>query len=351
MVVRPLSESPKLRVAIIGCGLIGTRRAAEAARHPATVVRKVVDSNREYALKLADLHRAAAETDWREVVDDRSIDIVVVSTPNAFLAPIAIAALKSGKHVLIEKPPGRNLAEAREIEAAVGSNRQRVLKVGFNHRYHPAIARAYALLTGGAIGEPINARARYGHGGRPGYEQEWRGDPNLAGGGELTDQGVHLADLFNWMLGVPRRAFCVLQTAAWPIAPLEDNAFALLEFASGCVASFHSSWTQWKNLFSLEIFGSLGALCIEGLGGSYGPERLIHHRRKVEGGVPDSSEESFSGPDLSWELEWQDFVRAIAQGGTWLGTAADGVAAMTTIDALYRSASAGVPVSVGPRLE
>jgi predicted dehydrogenase len=346
MVVNASPDPGKLRVAIVGCGLIGTRRAAEAAHHPATVVQKVVDSNRERAVKLADSYQAEAENDWRQVVDDPSIDIVVVSTPNAYLAPIAIAALKSGKHVLVEKPPGRNLEEAQRISAAVRTSRQRVLKVGFNHRYHPAIARAYQLLTSGAIGEPINARARYGHGGRPGYDREWRGNPELAGGGELTDQGVHLADLFNWMLGVPRRAFCMLQTAAWPIAPLEDNAFALLDFTSGCVASFHTSWTQWKNLFSLEIFGSRGALCIEGLGGSYGPQRLIHYRRKPEGGVPDASEESFDGPDLSWQLEWQDFVRAIEGGGTCLGTAAEGVAAMATIDALYRSASAGAPVTV-----
>ena len=297
-------------------------------------------------MKLAESYGVEAGADWRQVVDDPSIDIVVVSTPNAYLVPIAIAALNSGKHVLVEKPPGRNLEEAQRLEAAARMSWPRVLKVGFNHRYHPAIARAYQLLTSGAIGEPINARARYGHGGRLGYEREWRGDPELAGGGELTDQGVHLADLLNWMLGVPRRAFCMLQTAAWPIAPLEDNAFGLLDFANGCVASFHTSWTQWKNLFSLEIFGGRGALCVEGLGGSYGPQRLIRYRRKREGGVPDASEESFAGPDLSWQLEWQDFVRAIDEGSTCLGTAADGVAAMATVDALYRSAAAGAPVTV-----
>jgi predicted dehydrogenase len=297
-------------------------------------------------VKLADSYRAEAGSDWRQVVDDPAINIVVVSTPNAYLAPIAIAALNSGKHVLVEKPPGRNLEEAQRISAAVRTSRRRVLKVGFNHRYHPAIARAHQLLTSGAIGKPINARARYGHGGRPGYDKEWRGDSELAGGGELTDQGVHLADLINWMLGVPRRAFSILQTAAWPISPLEDNAFALLDFANGCVASFHTSWTQWKNLFSLEIFGSGGALCVEGLGGSYGPQRLIHYRRRLGGGVPDTSEESFTGPDLSWQLEWQDFVRAIGEGGTCLGTAEEGVAAMATIDALYRSAATGAPVAV-----
>jgi predicted dehydrogenase len=337
------SDCGRLRVGVVGCGLIGGRRAAEAATHPATVLKKAADSHLERAMEVAGKYGAEAVGDWRQVAGDPAIDIVVVSTPNAYLAPIAIAAAQSGKHVLVEKPAGRNLQEARLIAAAERAS-GRIVKVGFNHRYHPAIARTQQLVSSGAIGRPINAHARYGHGGRPGYDREWRGNPELAGGGELTDQGIHLADLFHWMLGVARRAFCVLQTAVWPIAPLEDNAFALVEFASGCVGSFHTSWTQWKNLFSLEIFGTDGALCIEGLGGSYGPPRLIHYRRKPGGGAPAVNQESFAQSDRSWQLEWRNLIGAIRGEEACMGTAEDGVAAMATIDALYRSAAAGVPV-------
>jgi predicted dehydrogenase len=338
-------DSDKLRVGIVGCGLIGRRRAAEAAHHSETILRTVADANIGRATEVASTYDVQAVSDWRRIVDDPSLDIIVVSTPNAYLAQITVAALESGKHVLVEKPPGRNLEEARQIAAAHRSS-GKVLKVGFNHRYHPALSRANQLLGSGVIGEILNLRARYGHGGRPGYEKEWRGDPMLAGGGELTDQGVHLADLVNWMIGMPNRVFCLLQTAAWPIAPLEDNAFALLHFANGCVASFHTSWTQWKNLFSFELFGTRGALSVEGLGGSYGTQRLLHYRRKPEGGAPDLAEETFDGPDCSWNLEWQDFIRAIRGEGDCLGTAQDGVAAMAMIDALYRSAAAGGPVAV-----
>jgi predicted dehydrogenase len=340
-------ESGKLRVGIVGCGLIGGRRAAEAVHHSGTTLRKVADANIGRAMELAAKYDVQAVSDWQKLVDDPSLDIIVVSTSNAYLTPIAVAALDSGKHVLVEKPPGRNLEEARRIAAAQRSS-GKVLKVGFNHRYHPALARAHQLMSSGVIGEIFNLRARYGHGGRPGYEKEWRGDPELAGGGELTDQGVHLADLVNWMLGMPQRVFCLLQTAVWPIAPLEDNAFAVLHFTNGCVASFHTSWTQWKNLFSFEVFGTRGALCVEGLGGSYGTQRLLHYRRKPEGGAPDLVEETFDGPDYSWNLEWQDFIQAIRGGGVCLGTAEDGVAAMVMIDALYRSAAAGEPVAVSP---
>src|SRR5580658_7830901 len=221
MAVSVKLDSGKLRVGIVGCGLIGGRRAAEAARQNETVLKKVADANTARAIELAARFDAQAVSDWRKLVDDSSLDIIVVSTPNAYLAGITIAALESGKHVLVEKPPGRNLEEARRIAVAQRAS-GKVLKVGFNHRYHPALARAYQLLRTGVIGEIFNLRARYGHGGRPGYEKEWRGDPELAGGGELTDQGVHLADLVNWMIGMPKKAFCLLQTAVWPIAPLED---------------------------------------------------------------------------------------------------------------------------------
>src|SRR5208282_3271847 len=336
----------RLRVGVVGCGLIGTRRAAEAATYTQTSLIKVADTDSSRAKFLAKEFGCEAAADSAALIEDRAIDIVVVSTPNGSSASLALAALRCGKNVLIEKPPGRNLAETMSLVEAARCAAPRILKVGFNHRYHPAISRAHQMYRQGVIGEAINLRARYGHGGRPGYEKEWRGNPEQAGGGELIDQGVHIADLINWFLGPPELAFSMLQTAVWPIAPLEDNAFALLRFSSGAIASVHTSWTQWKNLFSFELFGRLGSLCLEGLAGSYGNQRLIVSLRKPEGGAPDTVEEAFEGPDSSWALEWQDFVRAILDSRDYLGTPQEGVAAMATVDALYRSARAGVPVPI-----
>ena len=334
-----------LRVAVIGCGLIGSRRAQDATQHPFTQLAFVTDVNAERRERLAASHGCKAVDHWKVVIDDRSVDLVAVSTPNGYTAEIAIAALTSGKHVLVEKPPGRNLWEAKQL-AEAAQKAGRILKVGFNHRYHPAIRRAHELLRNGTVGSVINIRARYGHGGRPGYEKEWRGDPSLAGGGELIDQGVHVADLINWFGGLPSEAFAFLQTAVWPIQPLEDNVFGLFRYANGAVASLHTSWTQWKNLFSLEIFGYKGSLSVEGLGGSYGIERLVTAIRNPEGGAPSMNEEVFDGPDLSWQLEWSDFVHAILDGKSYWGTPEDGVAAMAMIDALYRSARANWPAPV-----
>ena len=138
-----------------------------------------------------------------------------------------------------------------------------LFKVGFNHRYHPAIQLLKTWLNENKIDEIINIRAVYGHGGRPGYEKEWRGDKSLAGGGELIDQGVHIIDLINWLMGkLPEQVFALLQNKVWPIAPLEDNGFALLKYSKNVVACFHTSWTQWKNKFLLEVFGKKGAIIV-----------------------------------------------------------------------------------------
>jgi predicted dehydrogenase len=332
-----------MNVAIVGCGLIGRRRALVASGDPRSRVRFVVDTEASRANALASDTGAEAHTDWRAVIG-KAADAVVVCTPSDKLHEIGTAALEAGQHVLLEKPMGRNVAEA---EALSSTARQTdcVLKVGFNHRYHPALRDAHALAAGGAIGRIINIRARYGHGARPGYEQEWRCDPEVAGGGQLIDQGVHLADLIQWFLGEPESAFAVLQTAVWPIAPLEDNAFGLFSFASSAVAQVHVSTTQWKNLFSFEVFGELGSVCVEGLGGSYGPERLIIARRNLAGGAPDITERRFDGPDCSWSLEWDDFMSAPDDMSTSRAALADGVRAMRMIDALYRSGRTGQKVA------
>lgn len=342
------AQARELGVAVVGCGLIGTRRAHVAAAHAQTRLCAVVDIERSRAERVAHVlapDRCEARGEWQQVVEREDIDIVVVSTSNGSLAEVVIAALEAGKHVLMEKPMGRSLAEGQCIAQAATESAGK-LQVGFNHRQHPGIRRAAGLVRGGAIGPLISIRARYGHGGRPGLEREWRSSVEEAGGGELLDQGSHIADLVHWLAGMPATAYALTRTAAWPIDPLEDNAFGLLTFDDGCVAQLHVSMTQWKNLFSFEVHGQMGAVVVEGLGGSYGTERLTHVERALHGGVPATHEESFAGDDLSWSLEWDAFVSAILDDEATVPGAADGVAAMRIVDALYRSAEARAPVAV-----
>jgi predicted dehydrogenase len=187
----------RLNVAIVGCGLIGQRRAK--ALCTATLVASC-DAVPDRSEALSHAYGATSCSDWREVVGREDVDIVIVATTNEWLAPIAMAAIEAGKHVLVEKPGGRSAGEIEPLIAAAKARDVRV-RVGFNHRYHPALQKARELIDDGACGELMFVRGRYGHGGRIGYDKEWRADPALAGGGELIDQGVHVIDLARWFLG------------------------------------------------------------------------------------------------------------------------------------------------------
>jgi predicted dehydrogenase len=347
-----------LRIGIVGCGLIGRRRAA-VAREAGHRVVAVADVDAAKAAALAQESGAEPLSDWRRLIERPDIDAVVVATFNAALAPVTIASLESGKHVLCEKPLGRNFAEAEQMVAA-GRKAGRILKTGFNHRHHPAIRKACELCRQGDIGPLMFIRAVYGHGGRPGYDKEWRANGELAGGGELLDQGVHILDLCRWFMGDFAEAFALTGTFFWdlgclpgnsgagilPVAPsgpqrLEDNAFVVLRAKDGGIVQFHTSWTQWVNRFSFEVFGRAGCVAVEGLGGSYGSETLTVSRRRNEGGKPEQEIETFAGPDDSWRLEWQEFVSAISEGRQPLASGQDGLETMRLVGALYESARTG----------
>src|SRR5437867_1408663 len=242
-----------LRVGVVGCGLIGTRRASVAANDPKCRVVVVADRHLARAREVAQRIGALPAADWEEVIGHPEVDAVAVATTHDWLSPVSVAAIKAGKHVLCEKPMSRNSREAEGMAMAARSS-GRVVKIGFNHRYHPAIQRAHQLAGVGRIGMPLFARCRYGHGGRPGYEREWRMNPALSGGGELLDQGIHVIDLFRWFLGDLQVVAGATANWVWK-APVEDNVFALFRTRQGQIASLHASWTQWKNLFSLEIYG------------------------------------------------------------------------------------------------
>lgn len=331
-----------LNVAIVGCGLIGARRAREAVRAGDQVV-ACVDPVPERADAVIRETGGVSFASAADALTGSMPDVVVVATYNAAAAPIVTAALEAGCHVLCEKPLGISEEEARNLYET-SCRADRLLKVGFNHRHHPAIARAQEIAASGGIGDVLTIRAAYGHGGRAGYEHEWRADRGRSGGGELLDQGVHLVDLARWFMGEFSEVYGMVQTAHWPIAPLEDNAYALLRTLDGRVATLHTSWTQWRNLFRFEVTGSAGYLAVEGLGGSYGPERLVVGTR---GSIPPAETHwSHEGQDESWAAEWQELRAALIEGRQPIGNADDGYRATALIDAIYRSASMGATVTL-----
>jgi predicted dehydrogenase len=294
----------------------------------------VADVRSERALQLAALHpECVVEERWEDLVTRSDVDVVVVATTNDALVPVSVTAVRAGKHVLVEKPAARNPEELRElIRAAEGS--QAVVKVGFNHRYHPALQQAKALYSEGKIGEILYLRGRYGHGGRLDYEKEWRADLVIAGGGELLDQGVHLIDLSRWFVGDFTGVSGRVATFFWKM-PVEDNAFLLLTTAKGQVAWLHVSWTEWKNTFSFEVFGSTGKLQIDGLGASYGVERLTWYRMLPEMGPPETTIWEYAGEDRSWEAEFGAFVTSVEHGQTSMASLKDAHAALDVVFRVY----------------
>lgn len=295
-------------IGIVGCGLIGRKRAAALA---GARLAACADADASRARSLA-APAGAAACDWRDLVRREDVAVVVVATTNDALAEISIAALEAGKHVLVEKPAARNVAELDRVIAAARAS-GRLVRVGFNHRYHPALRKARELFDAGALGPMMFVRGRYGHGGRVGYEKEWRADPAKSGGGELIDQGVHLIDLAGCFLGDFTDVAGHAATMFWKM-PVDDNAFLTLRTAGGQTAFLHVSCTEWKNLFSLEIYGRDAKLHIDGLGGSYGVERLAYYRMLPQMGPPETTLWEYPGADSSWALEFAEFLEDIRLG-------------------------------------
>jgi predicted dehydrogenase len=320
-----------MRIGIVGCGLIGQKRA-QALAGATLVACADADEGRARALA-ARAQGCRAVARWQDVVAAPDVDAVVVATPHHVLAEIALAAIEAGKDVLVEKPAARTAAELEPVLAAA-ERRRAVVRVGFNHRYHRAFRKARALVDEGVAGELMFLRARYGHGGRIGYDREWRADARLSGGGELIDQGVHLIDLARWFLGDFPAVQGHAGTFFWDMK-VDDNAFLLLRTAKEQVAFLHASATEWKNTFSMEIYGRDAKLQIDGLGGSYGTERLTLYKMLPEMGPPETSAWEYPMGDDSWAAEMAEFQADVRARRVPSAGLADAHAALSVVARIY----------------
>lgn len=323
-----------MKIGIIGAGMIGGKRALSATESGDRIV-KVADTNLERAKALSlSYPGSVATSSWKEVVSDKRIEAVVVSTTHNNLAKISYEALKAGKHVLSEKPLGINVKEVGKC-VALARKKKLIYKGGYNHRFHPGISKAKEFFDRGAIGKIIYINGIYGHGGRPGYEKEWRMQKKISGGGELIDQGAHLIDLSLWFYGkMPKQIFGAVSTAFWKIN-VEDNAFVILKDGN-FVANLHAGWTEWKNRFVFEIYGQKGYLKVNGLGGSYGNETLTQGVR-IPGKAPKEKLWTFENKDVSWKKEWQNFKLAINRKAKINGTGSEGLEVLKVIEKIYNT--------------
>lgn len=331
-----------LQFAIVGCGLIGRKRAAAL---PPGQLRYACDLDGARAADLARTRPGArAATDFTQVLADPAVDAVIVSTLNGALAPLALAAVRAGKHVLVEKPGALNAAQLRGVQAAAEKSGVKV-RLGYNHRFHPALQKARELFETGVLGPMMFLRGRYGHGGRKGYDREWRADPKLSGGGELIDQGVHLIDLAGWFLGDLPTVEGHAATYFWDMK-VDDNAFLSLRTAAGQTAWLHVSCTEWKNMFSLELYGRDAKISLEGLGGSYGPEKCTYYKMLPQMGPPEITVWDFPAGDNSWALELAAFTEDIRTGRAPSPGLPEGIRTLEIVEQIYRAN--GYPVSDAP---
>lgn len=321
-----------MNIAIIGCGLIGNKRA-----------KSIKEKNKLVAVCDIDIKKAETfkkynpdifiTSDWKEIINIPEVDMVIISTTNNLLAVITQESVKAGKHVLVEKPAARNYSELEEIISVIDKSKKKV-KVGFNLRYHPALKKAKEIYDTGCLDELMFIRGRYGHGGRLGYENEWRAKPEISGGGELLDQGIHLIDLSGWFCGDFIEISGYAVNYYWQM-PVEDNGFITLRTKNNRIAWLHVSCTEWKNIFSFEIYCKKGKLMIEGLGGSYGVERLYYYKMLPQMGPPETAIWEYPGDDTSWENELHDFIKSINENKAIEGSIYEAYEALKIVDKIY----------------
>lgn len=295
------------KVGIIGFGLIGKKRARNLGDGKLLGISDLTQVNKSDV----NLNDVSFFENWKDLVKINEIDIIIVATPNNLCFEIIKECIKNKKHILVEKPAAINSKElVKLIELSKKSDVK--IHVGFNHRFHPAIIEAKNIIDQKKLGELMFIRARYGHGGRLGYEKEWRADPKISGGGEIMDQGCHLIDLSRWFLQNEfSKCLSSSKTYFWDMK-VEDNGFMILETPDNKTAFLHVSCTEWKNLFSMEIYGKKGKLKIDGLGGSYGVETLTYYKMLPEMGPPKIQEWVYDGDDKSWEVEINQFYDVIS---------------------------------------
>ena len=322
-----------LRTVLVGTGLIGRKRALQL---PATFsLVGIFDLNHDAARSLAnDLVPRPTVASSLDELFQLSPEVVIIATTHQTLPIIALKALSANCHILMEKPGANELQPLRDLQL-LAKEKQRVIHVGYNHRFHPAFRKAVELMRDHQFGNLLWIRARYGHGGRLGYENEWRANRAISGGGELLDQGSHLIDLTRMLVGDVQLAYSKLQTSFWKM-DVEDNAFLALEPNSGGLAWLHASWTEWKNTFSFEITLETAKIDIQGLGGSYGLERLTLFLMQPEMGPPPSDTWEWNATDDSWSDELNDFYEAICGNSSIGATIDDAIAVHQIVEEAYQ---------------
>lgn len=338
-----------MKFGLIGAGSIGALRASALQKAENSSLIAVFDLDEGRAKQAAPGARLHATPE--ALIGDPEVEAVIVSTPPQFHEPLAVAAVEAGKHVLVEKPMAAT-PEACQHMVDAAAKAGRLLTVGFNHRYFPALKLVRDVIASGDLGTLSHVRAYAGHMGLQEFKAPWMYDAEVMGGGALFDNGIHILDLCRYLMGDFREVYGHALNGVWNLGGAEDNAMALFRNEAGVACSLHASWTEWKGYrFHIEAYGDRGMARAY-----YAPSMATVIRMDKPGGERKIErhfypmnilKEKFRG----WQTttvqalleELDDFV-AMANGGKGTGRNAlgvDGLRSIQVAKAVYESGKAG----------
>lgn len=328
-------RNTKLKCGIIGFGKMGHIRANAIEKTGLADILAIYEPSLTGDTKYPNLGSAA------EVLE-AGIDAVFICTPNYLIKPLTIAALEKGIHVFSEKPPGVNLAETTEMHTMALNKKNMVLMFGFNHRHHGSVKKMKEIIDNGSMGKVLWMRGRYGKEVDESFFNGWRVKKELSGGGIMLDQGIHMLDLFIYLGGEFDEVKAFVSNLYWKIPGIEDNVFAIFKNnETGLCASLHSTMTQWRYIFSLEIFLERGSLILNGLktsSGAYGDESLTikYNTKASQSGAFAEEEEIVYHDDTSWDSEIVHFFDCIREKAhPKYGSSNDAMILMTLMKKIY----------------
>jgi len=298
----------KFKVGIIGFGLIGKKRAENLGPKAKLVAYSDIINKKKNIFNQKN-NKIKFFKNWKDLIKLKELDIIIISTVHNLLSLILLEACKYKKNILVEKPAAIHLKDLKKV-IKLSKRYKNKIRVGYNHRFHSAIIKSKEIVNKKLLGKLMFIKASYGHGGRLGYEKEWRMKSKISGGGELIDQGSHLIDLSMFFLGEVKQVTSKLEKFFWK-TNVDDNAFITLKFKNNCISFLHASCTEWKNNFIFEIYGTRGKLKIEGKGGSYGRESLIFYKMSKKMGLPKIDKWVFEKKDNSWKKELNELYNDI----------------------------------------
>ena len=334
-----------MKLGIIGSGLQCGRRIESIISTPGDSVSVVLGNNLHTLNSIGKKYDVPTSIDPAQLFDDEEIESIIICTPPSSHYEYMRKGLLSNKKILVEKPLSKSSTEIKALYDEFGDLVSESIRCGFNHRFHPAIQMARRYVSEQRIGDMLFGRATYGIGARPNYTQEWRANPDMAAGGQFIEQGSHLIDLFQWIIGPVSSIYAKTSNKIFQDQSLDDGGMAILSFQDGISVQIHTTLAQWHNKFEFEIYGTQGFVKVSGLGNTYGTETFEYAERD-DFSPFNSHTHQFRGQDKSWILEWQAFKDSILGEKSDIGTINDGYRIMLVAEAGYRSHSTHQEISL-----